>query len=56
MIKRMAIGITHPPGSLAQTRIRRSNEGLRKKRDKDEVQIITDPFRECAAGVSCATI
>jgi hypothetical protein len=52
----MAIGIAHPPGSLAEIVIKRSKAGMRKKRDKDEMEIITDPFIECAAGVSCATI
>jgi hypothetical protein len=56
MMKRMAIGIAHPPGSLAEIMIRRSKAGLSKKQDKDEMQIITDLFTECAAGVSCATI
>jgi len=35
IIKRMAIGIAHPPGSLGEIMIRRSKAGLRKKRDKD---------------------
>jgi hypothetical protein len=56
MMKRMAIGITHPPGRLGEIMIRRSTAELRKKRDKDEMQIITDLFTVCAAGVSCATI
>jgi hypothetical protein len=53
MMKRMAIGIAHPPGSLVEITIK---VVLRKKQDKDEMQIITDSFTECAAGVSCATI
>ncbi len=49
MMKRMAIGITHPPGRLAEVM-------LRKGRDQDEMQMMTDLFIVCAAGVSCATI
>jgi hypothetical protein len=37
MMKRMTIGITHPPGSLAEIMIRRGKAGLRKEQDKDQM-------------------
>jgi hypothetical protein len=46
MMKRMAIGIAHPPGRLMEIMIRRSKAGLRKKRDKNDMQMITDLFTE----------
>jgi hypothetical protein len=54
MTKRMAIGITHPPGRLVKgIMIRRNMAGMIKKA---EPEMRTDFFNLCAAGVSPETI